>query len=605
MALKYDVIGKINFGSEVNDILKLNGIKDIEGFKNPSEDNVEDLDCLDNIEAASRVIIDSIENKKTIGILVDCDADGYTSASVIYDYITRISNKTNIPKVFIHNGKQHGLSDKEVFKEIKISNLDLLIVPDAGTGNVLECNELVELGTNIIILDHHNVSNHICVDPITKIPTNEITPYSCLIFNDAIIVNNQLSENATDKAMTGVGIVYKCIKYIDEIINMNISDEYLDLVAVGMIADGCDLTNLQSRYLVLKGIEQLKDKTNRNLFLKELINKQSYSMNNNITITSIAYYICPLINSMIRLGEHEQKYNMFKAMCNSTELIERKLRGKGIVPISISEYVYKDCLQLNKKQKEIVAESSEYIENEVQEYNLDKLPVLVCNANNNIDKNFTGLIAANIAGKYKRPCLLLNQYNSVLSGSARGFDKSQIRDFNSWCKQTNLFKSVEGHSNAFGVSIELNNVQKLIDELLKIKYNDELIYHVYNVYDDKTISSELIKRIYKHNNLWNNGIDEPLFCVKDIIANINNIKLKGKNNNVISFNYRNIIITYISKHSLLEEYNKLKQCGDNLSFTLICKFSYDSYNDKYQLLVEDWDYEVCNDSVKVNPFGSF
>ena len=86
MALKYDVIGKINFGSEVNDILKLNGIKDIEGFKNPSEDNVEDLDCLDNIEAASRIIIDSIENKKTIGILVDCDADGYTSASVIYDY---------------------------------------------------------------------------------------------------------------------------------------------------------------------------------------------------------------------------------------------------------------------------------------------------------------------------------------------------------------------------------------------------------------------------------------------------------------------------------------------------------------------------------------
>ena len=605
MALKYDVIGKINFGSEVNDILKLNGIKDIEGFKNPSEDNIEDLDCLDNIEVASRIIIDSIENKKTIGILVDCDADGYTSSSVMYDYIVRISNKQVIPKIFIHKGKQHGLSDKEVFEEIKNSNLDLLIIPDAGTGNILECNNLIMSGTAIVILDHHRVDNRMWIDPNTVKETNELIPYTGLIFNNAIIVNNQLSENATDKAMTGEGIVYKCIKYIDEIININIADEYLDLVAVGMIADGCDLTNLQSRYLVLKGIEQLKNKTNRNIFLKELINKQSYSMNNNITITSIAYYICPLINSMIRLGEHEQKYNMFKAMCNSTELIERKLRGKGIVPISISEYVYKDCLQLNKKQKEIVVESSEYIENEVKEYNLDKFPVLVCNANNNIDKNFTGLIAANIAGKYKRPCLLLNEYNSVLSGSARGFDKSQIRDFNSWCKETNLFKSVEGHSNAFGVSIELNNVQKLIDELLTIEYNDELIYHVYNVYDDKTISSELIKRLYKHNNLWNNGIDEPLFCVKDIIANINNIKLKGKNNNVISFNYRNIIITYISKHSLLEEYNKLKQCGDNLSFTLICKFSYDSYNDKYQLLVEDWDYEVCNDSIKVNPFGSF
>lgn len=597
MALKYDVIGKINFGSEVNDILKLNGIKDIEGFKNPSENNIEDLDCLDNIENAASTILQCVENRKLIGILIDCDADGYTSASVIYDYIVRISNNELIPKVFIHNGKQHGLSDEEIFEEIKNAKLDLLIIPDAGTGNVFECNELIELGTSIVILDHHLISPR-------KLQAIDVEIWA-YVYNNSIIVNNQLSQNATDKTMTGVGIVYKCIKYIDKLLNINVADEYLDLVAVGMIADGCDLTNLQSRYLVLKGIEQLKNKTNRNLFLRELISKQSYSMNNNVTITSIAYYICPLINSMIRLGEYDQKYNMFRAMCNSTELIERKLRGKGIVPISISEYVYKDCLQLNKKQKEIVSESAEYIDEEVQEYNLDKLPVLICNANNNIDKNFTGLIAANIAGKYKRPCLLLNEYKGVLSGSGRGFDKSQIRDFNAWCKDTQLFNSVEGHSNAFGVSIYSCNIQSLIDKLLTIEYNDELIYHVYNVYDDKTISSELIKRIYKHNNLWNNGIDEPLFCVKDIIANINNIKLKGKNNNVISFNYRNLIITYISKHSLLEEYNKLKQCGDNLSFTLICKFSYDSHNDKYQLLVEDWDYKVCNDSIKVNPFGSF
>lgn len=607
MALKYDIIGKINFGSEVNDILKLNGIKDIDNFINPSEKNVEELSCLNNLDVAAKTILEHIINNTKIGILVDCDADGYTSASIMYDYIVRISNYNLTPKYFIHNGKQHGLDDKEIFEQIKNSNIDLLIIPDAGTGNVKECNELIELGVKVVILDHHLINDYITGDIIYVVDNygNKLKSFPKIISNNAIVVNNQLSPNVHDKAMTGAGIVYKCIKYMDKFYNVDIADEYLDLVAVGMIGDRCDLTNLQSRYLVLKGIEQLKNKTNRNIFLKELINKQSYSMNNNITITSIAYYICPLINSMIRLGENEQKYNMFRAMCNSTELIERKLRGKGIVPISISEYVYKDCLQLNKKQKEIVVESSEYIENEVKEYNLDKLPVLVCNGNNNIDKNFTGLIAANIAGKYKRPCLLLNEYNSVLSGSARGFDKSQIRDFNSWCKQTNLFKSVEGHSNAFGVSIELNNVQKLIDKLLKIEYNDELIYHVYNVYDDKTISSELIKRIYKHNNLWNNGIDEPLFCVKDIIANINNIKLKGKNNNVISFNYRNIIITYISKHSLLEEYNKLKQCGDNLSFTLICKFSYDSYNDKYQLLVEDWDYEVCNNSIKVNPFGGF
>lgn len=603
MTLKYDVIGKINFGSEVRDILKLNGIKDIDDFINPSEKNVEELWKLHNLDVAAKTILENIINKKSIGILVDCDADGYTSASIMYDYIVRVSNNNLIPKYFIHNGKQHGLDDKEVFEQIKKSNIDLLIIPDAGTGNIFECNELIMLGTSIVILDHHRVDNHMWIDPNTEKETNELIPYSKLIFNNAIIVNNQLSENTTDKSMTGAGIVYKCIKCMDKFYNKDIADEYLDLVAVGMIGDRCDLTNLQSRYLVLKGIEQLKNKTNRNIFLRELVNKQSYTMNNDVTITGIAFYICPLINAMIRLGDYEQKYNMFRAMVNSTELIERKLRGKGVVPISISEYVYKDCLQLNKKQKQITLESSEYIDKEIQEYNLDKLPVLVCNSNNNIDKNFTGLIAANIANKYKRPCLLLNENNGILGGSARGFDKSQIRDFNKWCKETQLFNSVEGHSNAFGVTIDLNNVQSLIDNLLEIEYNDELIYHVYNVYDDKTISSDLIKRIYKYNYLWNNGIDEPLFCVKNINVNINNIRLKGKNNNVITFNYRNLVITYASKHSLLEEYNNIKKCGDDISFTIICKFSYDNYNEKYQLLVEDWTYDICNNGVKTNPFG--
>lgn len=605
MAIKYDIIGKINFGSEVKDILRLNGIKNIDDFINPSEKNVEDLWCLNNLDVAAKTILEHIINNKEIGILVDCDADGYTSASIMYDYIVRISNNNLIPKYFIHNGKQHGLDDKEVFKQIKNSNLDLLIIPDAGTGNIFECNELIMLGTSIVILDHHRVDNHMLIDPNTKKETNELIPYSELIFNNAIIVNNQLSENATDKAMTGAGIAYKCIKCMDKFNNTDIADEYLDLVAVGMIGDRCDLTNLQSRYLVLKGIEQLKNKTNRNIFLKELVNKQSYTMNNDVTITGIAFYICPLINAMIRLGDYEQKCNMFRAMVNSTELKERKLRGKGLVDIPLSEYVYKDCLQLNKKQKEITSESSEYIDKEIEEYNLDKLSVLVCNSNNNIDKNFTGLIAANIASKYKRPCLLLSENNGIIGGSARGFEKSQIRDFNKWCKNTNLFKSIEGHPNAFGVTISSENIQSLIDYILTIEYKDELMYHVYNVYDDKTINSELIKRIYKYNNIWNNGIEEPLFYVKNITTNIDNISIKGKNNNVISFPYRNMIVTYMSKHSLLEEYKSIKECGYILSFNVICKFSYDNYNNKYQLLVEDWEYEKSENNNIANPFGNF
>ena len=58
--------------------------------------------------------------------------------------------------------------------------------------------------------------------------------------------------------MTGVGITYKFTQILDKYYGVNYADDYLDLVSLGMIADKADMTNLQTRYLVLSGIEQIK-----------------------------------------------------------------------------------------------------------------------------------------------------------------------------------------------------------------------------------------------------------------------------------------------------------------------------------------------------------
>lgn len=589
MSFKHKLIGKINFGTEVNDILRLNGIENTYKFICPSEEDVEDLSVLDNLELAAVVILEEFYQEKKVGILIDCDADGYTSASILWNYLSKSFPKTPMMP-FIHSGKQHGLTDKEVFEQIKSYNLDLLIIPDAGTGDVYEINELLDNGTMVIVLDHH-----------------DIIPNKNGIENRAIIVNNQLSEKCNDKSMTGVGIVYKLLQQMDKLLNEHTekqwtADDYLDLVAIGMIADRCDLTNLQSRYLVLKGIKQLKEKKNHNMFLKHIIEKQAFVMKNDVTITSLAYYVCPLINAMIRLGEFDQKMDMFFAMCNEDAMRTRKLRGKGEVVIPLYEDVYKNCMTLNKTQKTITEESFDILKMQIDDFKLDELPVIICNSNNSFDKNFTGLIANVVASSYKRPCLLLNPNDNMLHGSARGFNKSQIYDFKKWCKETELFSKTEGHSNAFGVSIPIENIQKLIDKLARVKYNNELIYYVYNEYDDTTINSDIINRIHKYNHIWNNGIDEPLFYVSNICCNFNNIEIKGKKNNILSFPYRNMMFTYMSKSSLLELYNDIKNCGDNIRFDMICRFSYDDYNKKSQCIIEDIMFSEDKNKMS-NPFG--
>ena len=75
MSFKYDVLGKIRFGFELEDILKLKGVKDIESFLNPTIENTESELLFENIEKARDVFVKHIKNQSIIDLLVDCDAD--------------------------------------------------------------------------------------------------------------------------------------------------------------------------------------------------------------------------------------------------------------------------------------------------------------------------------------------------------------------------------------------------------------------------------------------------------------------------------------------------------------------------------------------------
>ena len=420
------VKGSVGFGNVLETILKNKGIDNISLFLNPTEACMESELLLNNIEKARDCLVEHIKNNSDITIVVDCDVDGFTSASEMYQYIKQINPNININYI-IHTAKEHGL-DNSTMDIIKNSNCKLLIIPDAGTNDVSEIETLKKLNIDIIILDHH-----IC---------SRCEPY--LSDYSAIVVNNQMSDKVTDKAMTGVGIVYKFCKVLDKYYNVNYADNYLDLITLGMIADSADLRNLQSRYLVNKGIESIKNEENHNKFITELIKSQAYSMNNKVTIIGIAFYIAPLINSLIRIGTQEDKIAMFKAFINSDEMIHTKIRGQGEVDISIQDYVKRLCESSRRKQKKIVDENVTRMSEQIKEFNLDKFAILVCNASDTIDKNYTGLIANKLSSIYQRPCLLLRKTKDNFSGSGRGFDKSEIKNFNNWCSQTRLFNFVEG-----------------------------------------------------------------------------------------------------------------------------------------------------------------
>lgn len=566
MSFKYDVLGHVRFGNELEDILKLKGIKDINSFLNPTVKNTESELLFDNIEKARDVFVKHIENKSVIDLLVDCDVDGFTSASNIYQYIKRINPNIEI-RCFIHKGKIHGLS--EFVDSMCEDDSKLIIVPDAGSGDSKECKKLIENGKDIIILDHHSIDAS---------------------DNPAIVVNNQLSDKITDKAMTGVGITYKFTRLLDKYYGVNYADDYLDLVALGMIGDRADTVNLQTRYLILKGLEQIRNKVNKNKLISVLVDAQMYSMNNKITINGIGFYVCPLMNSMIRLGEYEDKCYMFEALYNSDEMLDRKVRGKGVVNMTIQEYVLKACQSSNRKQKKITEESAAVLSEEIKKFNMDKLPILVCNARDDVDSNSTGLIANRLADQYQRPCLLMRRKGDICKGSGRGSDKCEILDFNQWCKDTGLFNKVEGHPGAFGCEIDFENTNKLFSLLSTMRKIDEPTYHVYNVYDANQIHDQIIKNVAKYDFVWGNTVSEPIFLIKNIPCNKYNLYLLGSKQNKIEFTYHNIkFIKQTKGSSLASLYKKIISIGDNFEFDIVGRFSIDYKSGKAaQVIVEDW-----------------
>lgn len=588
MTFEYQTRGSIGIGNPVTKILENRGIKNVPMFLNPTKSCLEDNHLLDNIDLAVDIFLKDMNNNSKVTILQDCDCDGVTSTALMIQYIN--DNFPSIPVDYIiHDNKEHGLDNKSML-EIEQKKPDLLIIPDAGSNDLRQLKTLKSAGIDVIVLDHHDES-----EKVTRLKSI----YKLENLNDfAVIVNNQMSSKVKDKSMTGVGIVYKFCSIADERLKRDTVNKYLDLVALGMIADSCDLTQLQTRYLVLEGIKQIQNETNHNKFITELVKSQAYSLHNKATILGISFYIAPLVNALIRLGTKDGKEIMLKAFLNSSEKEIIKIRGKGEVEVSIQEQARRLCESYKRKQQKITGDYTEILKRQINEFGLNEYPVICCKADKSFEKTFTGLIANKLTSMYSKPCLLLRDCNDILMGSARGFDKSHIKDIKDFCLQTKLFDLAEGHANACGVTIKKDNISKFYEYLSQQNFDNTLNYTVDAVFDEKSLTAEVIQSIFALSDVWGTNIEEPLFLLKLKCPIDGGFTVLGNEKNTIKLTFHNIEI--IKFRSSENEYNEIKNLGKMVEFTIVGKFSVNEYNGKKtpQVIVENWMYKPCNEKPK-------
>lgn len=568
---KYELVNKKNDYMSNNlklDILEFKGVKNPKQYLSLNKENTYSYNKLDNMENAVECLVKHIENKSDIYIQVDNDVDGITSASALYDYLKR-SCDNNI-YYSMQKGKGHGVELETIPKTVK-----LVIIPDAGSSQIKEHKKLKENGIDVIVLDHH-----IC---------DVKSEY-------AIVVNNQMSKDYPNKDLSGVGIVYKFLQALDEELWQDFADDYLDLVALGNIADMMDVKSFETRYYIDEGLRNIKN----NMF-KELIHKQSYSMGGKININSIAFYISPCINSLIRCGTQEDKIMLFEAFAKINidrkfSYKSRKKETKGqIVEESLYEHMARICINSKSKQNRMKEKYRKEIIEDINKYNLQNNKIIVYNATNKIDRNMTGLMAMDIANIYNRPCLILrkDKEKGFYSGSGRNVHSYEIPSLKNFLQSTDLVSKVEGHDNAHGITIISNNIPTLIssanNQLKNIQFKKGLDFKI----PFEELTDDFILILDDMENLWGQGLKEPLICIENVYVNKEDIKLIGKNKNTIAFSTEDI--NFIKFFENEETYNSLTNIeSDKVIIDVVGNCCVNTYNGQESLQIKIKDFEIKN-----------
>ena len=351
--MKTKLVNKDIRENYTNELLMERGLspEELEYFLNVPDDSYlqRPLD-LDYIEQAADMFehMTTTPNTDTIAVVVDSDVDGFTSAAIFIQYLRKWNTEVNIVPI-LHKGKGHGLSDtiEDVFELTKDNTVKYVVLPDSSSNDYKYHEQLGAEGIQCLVLDHH------IVEPDTH-------------FSDhAIIVNNQLSPNYKNKDLCGAGVTWQFCRYYDSLKGTSYADEYIDLAALGIISDMMSMLSLENRYIVHTGLNNIN-----NYFFRALCEKQSFSMGGKVNPISVAFYITPLINAMIRAGAEDEKQRCFQAFIDGHALVESHKRGAKGTFEEVAIESARECTNARAKQNRILDKAVEELEIKIAKHDL-------------------------------------------------------------------------------------------------------------------------------------------------------------------------------------------------------------------------------------------
>ena len=379
------------------------------------------LELPDLEKAVDRLLL-AKQREETVCVWGDFDVDGQTSTALLTSALRDLGFDV-IHHVPVREVESHGVNLpvlKEIIGSGNSSKVQLLITCDTGISSLDEILFAQERGVDVIVTDHHDLP--------------DLLPPAYAIVNPKMLpAGHDLST------LPGVGVAYKLVEELYRRAgSVDESDQYLDLVALGIVSDVATQTG-DTRYLLQYGLELLRNPNRIGLIqMMELADLDPKYL----TEEHIGFILGPRLNAVGRLGDAEVGVELLTTGSDArARVLALQLEGLNVRRKLLTDLVLRGALTQIEKDPSL----------------LDYKAIVISYPT--WPAGVIGIVASRLVEIYNKPVVLISAPAGELGrGSARSIEGVDISAAIS--ANEGILTSYGGHPMAAGLTI----VPEKVDE---------------------------------------------------------------------------------------------------------------------------------------------
>ena len=498
-ALANDLVRALQISPLLAQCLLNRGFRDLEPIRRflyPRLKNLSDPFLLANMAVAVDRLYQGRERNEPLVIFGDYDVDGVTATALLHEVLTGLGWKVH--HYLPHRREEgYGLSQAAVENCLQRFPVTLLLAVDCGSTSNAVIQSLRERGVEVIVLDHHQISDPpppalALVNPRLAVPASPEVAQDKAVRAEA--KNHHPANDFTELCSAGLAfkLAHALVKRGREV-GLTAAAEFdlklcLDLTALGTIADLVPLVG-ENRMLVNIGLQRLNDTRRPGL----LALMEVAGIRNAVGGYEVGFQLAPRLNAAGRMETAEAALQLLMARDQAeAEPLARSLDAQ------------------NRERQQIERQMIEEVLATIRPRFNPQTDYVIVEGQPSWHLGVVGIVASRVLQEFHRPTLILGGDGSEWRGSGRSIEGFDLAGALGQCDDVLIRHG--GHAMAAGVTLLPDNLDLLrrrLNELARQFLTPEQLQPNLRLDAEVSLSELTLERVRELALLQQTGIGNP------------------------------------------------------------------------------------------------